>query len=187
MKSQYEDKPKSLKFEEVKQNRRKFLQESHIAPLTHFVETLRVAERAKRPPSLEREHIPFFDPLDGGVKARCLFLFETPGGKAVESGFISRNNPDESAKTFFELNEEAELDRCLTASWNVVPWYLGDGKRIRAARVKDIKEGLEHLWSLLELLKDIQIIVLGGPQSPESQVRHRKLIPQPACVRHVAS
>ncbi|WP_200900300.1 uracil-DNA glycosylase [Rubrobacter aplysinae] len=118
------------------------------------------------------EHVPHFDPLDGGTKARCLFLFETPGPKALESGFASRNNPDESAKNFFELNEKAGLDRRLTASWNIVPWYLGSGEKIRAAKRADINQGLPYLWELLSHLS-LEVIVLGGrkAQRVESDIR----------------
>ena len=40
--------------------------------------------------------IPHFDPLDGGSNAQVLFLMEAPGPKASASGFVSRNNPDET-------------------------------------------------------------------------------------------
>ncbi len=39
------------------------------------------------------QEIPFFDPLDGDVNARCLFVAEAPGPRAVLSGFVSRDNP----------------------------------------------------------------------------------------------
>jgi hypothetical protein len=63
------------------------------------------------------------------VEARCLFLFEAAGGKAITggktdgSGFVSRNNDDASAQKFFDLNDSV-LDRRLTISWNIVPWAL---------------------------------------------------------------
>lgn len=160
--SQFPDKPKSLKDEVVKQERRRLLEQPHVAPLTEFVDELRDRRLEERYPDYRKEHVPYFDPLDGGVEARCLFLFEAPGGRAVKSGFISRNNPDETARTFFELNERAGLDRCLTVAWNIVPWYLGSGERIRAARSADINQGLKHLWELLDLLKPLDVIVLSG-------------------------
>ncbi|MGH7717468.1 MAG: hypothetical protein ACREON_01305 [Gemmatimonadaceae bacterium] len=55
--------------------------------------------------------VPDFDPWDGGTDAEVLYLLEAPGGKAVESGFISRNNPDETARNFFELNRAAGIPR----------------------------------------------------------------------------
>src|SRR5215217_514938 len=68
--------------------------------------------------------IPFFDPLDGGVEAKMLFLFASPGEGALESGFVSRDNRDPSAAKFAALNRVVGLDRELTASWNTVPWAL---------------------------------------------------------------
>ncbi len=73
--------------------------------------------------------VPHFDPLDGGINARVLFLLEAPGAKAVASGFVSRNNPDETARNFFDLNMAAGIARRDTVCWNVVPWYIGTGTK----------------------------------------------------------
>jgi uracil-DNA glycosylase len=86
--------------------------------------------------------IPLFDPLDGGVNAECLFLLEAPGPKAVCTGFVSRNNPDETAKNLMLLSIEAGIDRERTILWNVVPWYIGSGSVIRGATASDVREGL---------------------------------------------
>lgn len=170
-KSQFPDEPKSLKDEVVKQERRNLLEQAHVAPLTKFVDELRDRRLEEHSPDFRKEHIPYLDPLDGGVEARCLFLFEAPGGRAVKSGFISRNNPDESAKTFFRLNECAGLNRCQTVSWNIVPWYLGSNGQIRAAKGKDISQGLQSLWDLLDLLKSLDTIVLSGRKAQKA-TRH---------------
>jgi uracil-DNA glycosylase len=133
--------------------RRQQLAEPHVAPLGDFVSRLRVR--------LGRD-MPDFDPWDGGTRAKVLFLLEAPGRRAVGSGFISRNNPDGTAKNFFELNRDAGIDRRDTVTWNVVPWYIGDGQRIRAARSLDISEGTESLSELLKLLPELEAIVLLG-------------------------
>src|SRR6266581_3517335 len=112
------DKPKLLTDPQARVERRAQLQESHIAPLTAFVGAL----RHEGGPGVA---IPYFDPWDGGVDAEILYLLEAPGPQAVASGFISRNNPDESAKNFFELNAEAKIPRKRTVTWNIVPWYIG--------------------------------------------------------------
>jgi uracil-DNA glycosylase len=96
------DVPKLLGVEAARAERRALLWLDHVAPLTAFVETLRTEVG-------EEFQIPDFDPWDGGVKAEILFLLEAPGPKAVRSGFISRNNPDETAKNFFLLNQEAGI------------------------------------------------------------------------------
>ena len=92
MDNQVPDAPKSLHDPQVKQARMDLVREPHVAELTGFVNDLREKTGLAG-------HIPYFDPLDGGIMAPCLFLFEAQGRKAVESGFISRNNPDETAKT----------------------------------------------------------------------------------------
>lgn len=149
------DKPKSLRDPIAIQSRLGGIFEPHISPLTNFVQAIR------KETSLN-EKIPYFDPLDGGINAKCLFLFEAPGLRAVKSGFISRNNPDESAKNFFELNELAGLPRKLTISWNIVPWFIGTGEIIRPAKKKDIEEGKKSLLRLLVLLPNLIMIVLCG-------------------------
>src|SRR6266699_3855017 len=96
------DTPKLLGDPQARTARRAQLHQPHIAPLTAFVEALRDEIR-------QGSNIAYFDPWDGGVDAEILYLLEAPGPQAVVSGFISRNNPDESAKNFFELNAEAKI------------------------------------------------------------------------------
>ena len=136
----------------------------HIAPLTRFVEQLRSEARCGA-------EIPYFDPWDGGVEASILFLMEAPGPKAVQSGFISRNNPDETAKNFFELNCEAGVDRTKTVIWNAVPWYIGDGKKIRPARSGDLDAGLRSFTRLLSLLHRLNTVVLVGRKAEKAAAR----------------
>lgn len=109
--------------------------------------------------------IPDFDPLDGGVDAEVLFLLEAPGPKARDSGFISRNNADETAKNFFLLNEEAGIDRRRTAIWNSVPWYIGSGTKIRSAKRDDVLEANEWLEQLLTMLHKLRFVVFVGQKA----------------------
>ena len=148
-----------------------------IGPLTAFVESMR-GETGE-------VGIPFFDPLDGGIGAECLFLLEAPGPRAVSSGFISRNNPDETAKNWFELNLAAGIDRRRTISWNIVPWYIGNSGRIRAATMTDIDRGLPYLRRLLALLPALRVVVLIGQKagraraSIHSQAREGTILEMP--------
>jgi uracil-DNA glycosylase len=109
--------------------------------------------------------IPYFDPWDGGINAEVLFLLEAPGPRAVKAGFISRNNPDESAKNFFILNQEAGIARERTVSWNIVPWYIGSGTRIRPANRTDITQGIRPLEELLPMLTALRAVVLVGQKA----------------------
>jgi uracil-DNA glycosylase len=123
-------------------------------------------------------YIPDFDPWDGGVRAEVLYLLEAPGANAVKSGFISRNNPDESAKNFFLLNQEAGIARHRTVTWNVVPWYIGTGQRIRAAKRMDITSGVRPLPRLLDLLPNLRAAVLSGRKAEYAKPVLKELRPQ---------
>lgn len=173
--STFDDELRTLKRKEVREERRSLLREPHVTDLTDFAEKIREEK--------EGLDIPDFDPLDGGVKARCLFLFEAAGGKAVESGFASRNNDDPSAHNFFCLNKEEDFDRTLTASWNIVPWALRETGRNPKPTTEETQEGLNYLGVLLELLYDLEVVVLSGDYArkatPYLYVNHPKL-----CVLH---
>ncbi len=144
------DVPKTLKNRAVRKARFAQLKEPHIEKLTAFVEKL----REEQDPA--DRNIPYFDPRDGGANAEILFLLETPGDKAVLSGFISRDNPDETAKNFLELT--ANIPRERTVLWNIVPWHVErDG-----VTPDDIKAGLSLLAQLLDLLPRLRIVVLVG-------------------------
>lgn len=168
MRSEPEDIPKSLGKPDERAARMSRLGEAHVRTLTTFVETIRAETGfgAK---------IPYFDPVDGGILAKCLFLLEAPGRRAVASGFVSRNNPDETARNFFLLNREAGVPRTATVIWNIVPWYIGSNSRIRAARQGDIRTGLTYLHRLLELLPRVKMIALfrKKAQNVDGFLRHR--------------
>jgi uracil-DNA glycosylase len=164
------DAPKSLADSSARKARLAALSQPHVAPLTAFVQRLRqVAGHADR--------VPDFDPLDGGVLAECLFLLEAPGGRAVGSGFVSRNNPDETAKNFFLLNQEAGLSRARTVTWNMVPWYVGSGEKIRAVTEADIKASSPHLLELLGLLPALRGVVLVGRKAQRARPIFERLAP----------
>ena len=155
---QFTDTPKSLKSSDACEERSRMLGMPHMLPLRDFVESLRQEMGSAY-------GIPHFDPLDGGINARVLFLLEAPGAKAVSSGFVSRNNPDETARNFFELNIAAGIARTDTVCWNVVPWYIGTGTKIRPARHDDIRQALGSLRRLLTLLPNVRIVALVGNKS----------------------
>lgn len=152
------DAPKSLGDPVVKSARLGQINDAHVAPLTRYVERLRATMGSTAP-------IPYFDPWDGGINAEVLFLLEAPGPKAVKAGFISRNNPDETAKNFFMLNQEAGIARERTVIWNVVPWYIGSGTRIRPANRTDITQGSTPLAELLPMLPALRAVVLVGQKA----------------------
>jgi len=162
------DQPKSLRSEEHRLAKLSRIREPHVAPLNELVDAIREAE------GLAAE-VPYFDPADGGTNATCLFLFEAAGPGAVKSGFISRNNPDETAKNFFLLNAEAGLPRRQTVSWNIIPWYIGTGSKIRPASQHDLRRGLPYLDKLLAALPNLKVIVLAGRTAQRGEDRIRSL------------
>jgi uracil-DNA glycosylase len=164
------DQPKSLADPIVRKERLAAIREDHVSALNEIV------ERIRRDRSLADE-IPYFDPADGGSTASCLFLLEAPGPKAVTSGFVSRNNPDETAKNFFLLNLEANLDRRRTVTWNIVPWYIGNGKKIRPASPTDVAEGILYLRALLSLLTRLRAVILIGRKAQRARDLVQEMAP----------
>jgi hypothetical protein len=146
---------KRLKNGSERQKRMLRVCDPHVADLNTFVGQIR------KHTGKDRE-IPYFDPEDGGVRARVLFLFESPGPGAVESGFISRDNPDETARIFLELNEEAGIDRRLTVSWNLIPWFIGTGGEKDLAFREDLERAVPYLKELIHLLSLTDVVVLVG-------------------------
>ena len=156
------DAPKTLASGSECASRTALLTQPHVAGLAHLLERMRKAKG----PGYE---IPNFDPLDGGTDAQVLFLLEAPGPKAVASGFVSRNNPDETAKNFFLLNAEAGIDRRRTVTWNAVPWYIGSGTKIRPAKRDDVREADEWLTELLATLDRLCFVVFVGKKALHAQ------------------
>jgi uracil-DNA glycosylase len=156
------DHAKSLASTEARLERARGLGAAQMKPLRDFVIRLRREAGEKGP-------IPDFDPWDGGVEAEVLFLLEAPGAKAVRSGFVSRNNPDETAKNFFELTAEAGIPRSRSVIWNTVPWYIGNGSKIRPATAGDITAAAASLARLLDLLPRLKVIVLVGRKAESAE------------------
>jgi len=157
-----DDAPRSMRDAAVRERRKAMLGLPHVAALTAFAAKLR--ERG----SVE---VPEFDPLDGGVDARVLFLFEKPGpmtatgGKRSGSGFISRNNDDSTAEATFHFMKEAAIPRKLTVTWNVIPWWNGTVKVAGA----ELSEGVGRVVDLIRLLPKLRAVVMVGLKAATAQ------------------
>ena len=125
-----------------------------MRPLSQFAEFVRRDSG--------QANVPDFDPLDGGIHAECLFILEAPGPQALNTGFVSRNNPSQTSSNLWHLTKAAGMERKRTAVWNCVPWYIGDETGLRAAKPADVTEGLKYLRLLIELLTKLRIAVLVG-------------------------
>ena len=155
-----DDAPRSLGNPAVRQRRHALLDRPHMKPLNEYVAKLR-RER-------ENVEVPDFDPLDGGIDAQVLFLFQKAGKQTVGrcgSGFISRNNNDDTAEATFNFMREAGITRELTVTWNVVPWWNGEDKVTAAER----RAGIRCLKELLGLLPCLRAVVLVGREAAKAR------------------
>jgi uracil-DNA glycosylase family 4 len=134
----------------------------HIAPLTTFVDWIRADQVVSK-------EVPYFDPWDGGIHAKVLFLLEAPGPKSVECDFVSRDIEDPTAKNLDTLIREAGIPRKDIVIWNVVPWYIGDGQKIRPATKSDIDSGQKYLERLFSLLPRLEAVVLLGKNAQKAK------------------
>ena len=72
--------------------------------------------------------------FDWGAQAASLQLpadWRIKGAKSMET-----------AKNFFQLNQQSGIPRKRTIAWNIIPWYIGSGSRIRLANSDDIDVGV---------------------------------------------
>ena len=151
-----DDTPRSLGNPAVRQRRRALLDRPHMKPLNEYVARLRRERKFGE--------IPDFDPLDGGIEAQVLFLFQKAGKQTVGcngSGFISRNNDDNTAKATFNFMREAGIPRELTVTWNVVPGWNGEDDVAAPER----RAGIRCLKELLALLPRLRAVVLVGGEA----------------------
>ncbi|MFJ2990129.1 uracil-DNA glycosylase [Collimonas sp. NPDC087041] len=160
---EYHDIPRSFRQSEFVEARHRMLHESHIAPLTAYVKSL----RAKHPDWEFQD----FDPMDGGIDADMLFLLEKPGPmtspqtKRKGSGFISRNNDDSTAEALFRFMQQAGIDRKRVVLWNVIPGWNGTIK----IKTGERHAGVEELANLMKLLPRLKTVVLVGRQAGKAE------------------
>jgi hypothetical protein len=143
---------RSMREVSVQERRRAMLHEPHVAPLTIYAAKLREQGSGE---------VPEFDPLDGGIHAHVLFLFEKPGPMTSSkggSGFISRNNDDPSAEATFNFMQRAGIARKLTVTWNVIPWW----NETRKVTGLELREGIACIHELITLLPLLRAVVLVG-------------------------
>jgi uracil-DNA glycosylase len=80
---------------------------------------------------------------------------QSPSKKAVETGYITRENPGGTAKNFISASDEAKIPREDTITWNTVPWYTANSD-------KEVEAALPWLDKLLYLLGGLRVVVLLG-------------------------
>ena len=154
--------PYSLKDSTTRELRAAALALPHMVALKHYVECLRAELRSDLIPNPD---LPDFDPCDGGVHARCLFLLESPGRQARSTGFVSMNNPDPTAANWLSILREATVPRDVTALWNAVPWYVGDTQRLGRITAAHVKRASNLIPGLIHNFPQLQAVVFVGRNS----------------------
>lgn len=122
--------------------------------------------------------MPDFDPTEAATAAPILLLLEAPGPKATSerggSGFVSPDNNDGTAENMWHLLCCAGIDRATdVVTWNVVPWYIGDDRRIRPADSRDLLDGRPYIEELIRLLTRLEVVVLLGQHARHGWERLR--------------
>lgn len=134
------------------------LGEPHVRPLMDLVRDLR--SRGFCTPNV--------DPDDGGVNARALFLLETPGPRAVGSGFVSRKNPDPSAENMGRALDDAGFARSDVLIWNVVPYCLSTPNKNLNATVAQIHNAIPDTQAFVDILPNLNVVVFCGRRSQKA-------------------
>ena len=132
--------------------REKQLKEAHVLPLMELICSWRS----------QGWSVPSIDPLDGGIRAKALFLLESPGPQAVGSNYISRDNPDPSARNMADSLARAGLAREDTLLWNVVPYCVATRERNRNASSTQIKGARDFTQAFINCLPNLRAIVFCG-------------------------
>lgn len=140
---------------EAIEKRRARLLEPHIAPLTKWVATVR-----DRLDPCHAKTVCDFDPDGGGTEARVMYLAQDPSSTAADTGFISPDNNDLSAKATTEACLEAGLAARERVHWNVFPWWLEAPCHGRVPKEADLAH--VFLIELLERLDEVASVVLIG-------------------------
>jgi hypothetical protein len=155
-----DDAPRSLRDPAERARRKAMLGELHILPLAEYVARLRKQGNGQ---------VPDFDPMDGGLYARALFLFEKPGRMTAEaeggSGFISRNNDDPTAEATYKFMRAAVIHRKLTLLWNVIPWWNGTTD----ITAEELNEGVSSIKELISLLPYVRAVMLVGGKAQRAR------------------
>lgn len=147
------------------------LGEAHVAPLDDLVRAWRGTDPARR--------VPWFDPDDGGTRARVLVLMEAPGPRTVRvdgAGCCSEDNPDGTALTLAALRAGAGLLRQDYLRWNIVPWAVHDVTGSWSApTATDRQDARPALAQLLEALPCVELVVVMGQRALAGYTRHTTL------------
>jgi hypothetical protein len=117
---------------------------------------------------------PSVDPNDGGVNAKVLFLQHTPGRKAVRSGFVSRDNPDPTARNAGKALDYAGFARTDYLRWNVVPYYISTKDKDGKATGRQVREAAPYTQAFIDRLPKLRVVVFCGRKA-QMAIKYLKL------------
>lgn len=147
---------------ELAQRRRRIF-EPDVEPLNRWVESL----RSRLPAGNE---VPWFDPADGGVSARLLWLGDEPEQSDLftsgGTGFVSMDGPSHRSRNMRAAAMSAGIDRTALVVWNVQPCNLRELRKSGGGKGEDVP-AVALLQELLDLLPELQVVVLAGRSSWE--------------------
>lgn len=141
-----------MKEKHMSDSRVNLLPASHMCPLMQLIKQWRS----------EGLEVPNPDPNDGGVNAKALFLLESPGPKAVGSQFISRDNPDPSARNLGVSLALSGIARSDSLIWNVVPYCVSTINSNKNASPAQIRSAIPYTQDFIDLLTNLRAIVFCG-------------------------
>lgn len=150
--------------------RRAELSAPHVQELTKWVETVR-----ERLDPCHAQTVCDFDPAGGGVTARVMYLAQDPSSTASETGFISPDNNDATARATTEACAEAGLGPHERIHWNVYPWWLNAPCVVRVPETSELASRL--LLELFEKLPEVVSVVLIGGEAERAWDRLVRLSP----------
>ena len=168
---QFSDKPKMHRDSSFLAAKQARWFEPHVAPINQFVDNIRkeLVEDRRSEGEAAPVFVPYVDPDSGGVRARLLFLLESPAGPAaLGSQMLSADNDDETAKNIWQGYAATGVPRTWGLHWNAVPWYVGDGTKNKSVKAQEVDKGRHYLEGLLDLAPHIRVILAMGKHAQRS-------------------
>jgi hypothetical protein len=130
------------------------LDEPHVRRLIAIIDGIR-----RRP---GQPRVPNVDPNDAGSHASALFLLESPGPKAVGTDFVSRDNPDPSARNMGCALDHAGFGRKEYVLWNVVPQCISTLDQNRKPTRAQVRDAVGDTLDFIRALEQLRVIVFCG-------------------------